>query len=71
LDFVAKRYGVLPSVVLESGSSIDYKVAHLAVQYENWSREAAERKAKGLPPPPPKKSVQDLQSMLDQVRNRK
>jgi hypothetical protein len=70
LDFVAKRYGVLPSMVLRSGDSVDYKIADLAVRYENWSREAAERKSKGLPPPAPKIQTQDLQAMLDQVRGK-
>ena len=70
VDFVARRYGVLPSVFLKTGSSLDFKIADLAERYQHWSKEAAERKVKGLPPPPPKKKTKDLQAMLDAVRER-
>jgi hypothetical protein len=36
LDFVAKRYGVLPSQVMKLGDSIDMKCANLAVSYESY-----------------------------------
>ena len=61
---------MLPSVLLGSGSSIDFKIADLAVRYENWSNEAASRRSQGLPPPAPKKSTQELQAMLEAVRNK-
>lgn len=70
VDFVAQRYGVLPSVLLKSGSSLDFKIADLAVRYQQWSNEAANRKSQGLPPPIPKKSTKELQAMLEAVRNK-
>jgi hypothetical protein len=36
LDFVGKRYGVLPSELLGRGESIDVWIAHLGVEYENY-----------------------------------
>ena len=36
LDFVAKRYGVLPSVVLSAGYDTDIICANIAVGYENY-----------------------------------
>lgn len=39
LDFVAKRYGVLPSKLLETGDVLDLKVAEMAVNYEKFVAE--------------------------------
>jgi hypothetical protein len=36
LDFVAKRYGTLPSKVIESGDIIDIKCAEIALEYEEY-----------------------------------
>ena len=36
LDFVAKRYGYLPSQVMKLGDSIDMRVANLSVAYEAY-----------------------------------
>ena len=36
LDFVAKRYGVLPSHVMKFGDSIDVRCANLSVMYESY-----------------------------------
>ena len=47
LDFVSKRYGHLPSQVLESGSSIDATCAILAIQYENYVQQKAHDNAQG------------------------
>jgi hypothetical protein len=66
LDFVAKRYGKLPSEVLESGSSIDIQIANLAVSYELWLNRKQRDRADG-------KVTNDLtqeemQEMLNRVR---
>jgi hypothetical protein len=39
VDFVAKRYGVLPSQLLKQGDAIDLKVAEMAVNYEKFVTE--------------------------------
>lgn len=48
LDFIAKRYGVLPSVALATGYDTDMICANIAVGYENYIAQnngaAAERK---------------------------
>lgn len=36
LDFVAKRYGMLPSHVMKFGDSVDVRCANLAVMYESY-----------------------------------
>lgn len=72
MDFVAKRYGILPSQLLASGASIDFQIADLAVKYESWAKASAEAKARGLPPPVQKSKtgIDELQAMMDQVRGK-
>lgn len=36
MDFVAKRYGLLPSQVMRLGDSIDIRCANLSVSYETY-----------------------------------
>jgi hypothetical protein len=36
LDFVAKRYGVLPSYAMKFGDSIDVRCANISVMYETY-----------------------------------
>lgn len=67
LDFVAKRYGMLPSHVISQGSSYDVYVADLAVSYENYQH----RRAQGQAPAAPHMSQEQLQAMVDRVRNKK
>jgi hypothetical protein len=35
---LAKRYGTLPSKVLESGDIIDLKCAEIAIEYEEYAK---------------------------------
>lgn len=65
LDFVAKRYGCLPSKVLKSGSSIDVECANFAVAYEAHVKKQVENGHK-----PTKHSNDQLQAMIDAVRRR-
>jgi hypothetical protein len=69
LDFVAKRYGKLPSEVIESGSSIDLQIANLAVHYENYLHKKHQDKADGKITP--NLSQEEMQAMLDKVRSKK
>ena len=46
LDFVARRYGTIPSIVLDKGSSVDILCANLGIQYENYLAETAKNGGK-------------------------
>lgn len=68
LDFIGKRYGKLPSEILESGSSVDLQIAHFAASYESWLSKKHRDKADG-------KISNDLSQdemldMLNRVRNK-
>lgn len=68
LDFVAKRYGTLPSMVLKEGDSLDLKIANLAVQYENYLTKKASDKAQGKVGSD--LTQEEMQGMLDRVKAR-
>ena len=69
LDFVAKRYGILPSELLESGSSIDAKCAVLAVEYETYLTQKAHAKANGEPEPN-NITTEEMAAMLAATRSK-
>jgi len=69
LDFVAKRYGILPSELLECGSSIDAKCAILATQYETYITNKANAKANGEPEPNTMKT-EDMAAMIAAARSK-
>lgn len=62
---VAKRYGVLPSALLESGSSVDVHCAELAMAYENWVANNHKNGHKITSHTP-----EQLQAMIDRVNER-
>jgi hypothetical protein len=68
VDFVAKRYGCLPSQVLRSGDSIDIKIAAFAVAYENYLVKKEKNKADGKITPD--LSVDEMKKMIDRVKNK-
>lgn len=47
MDFVAKRYGLLPSQVLKSGNTLDIQIANLAVSYENYLHKEVNNQTEG------------------------
>ena len=64
LDFVAKRYGKLPSEVMEFGDSIDMRVATISLQFENYQNNKGKdgnNDNHGL-------SQEQMQAMMQQVR---
>jgi len=65
LDFVAKRYGVLPSKLLATGWNTDVICANLAIGYENWCRKRAESGNSNTPQP----SIEEMQAMIAKVRS--
>lgn len=71
VDWVAQRYGVLPSKLLAEGSSIDIHLAELGQKYENFLRENADRKSKGLAPVAPELTQDQMLAMVAQVKQGK
>jgi hypothetical protein len=67
LDFLAKRYGYLPSTVLESGTTLDLYVAETAVGYENWLSKNPKDNAIQTGH---NYSQEQLQGMINAVKNR-
>jgi len=71
LDFVAKRYGKLPSEVMEKGTTFDLYVGDLAVRYQNWLHEKHTDKPGGQTPQQLNHglSQEQLRSMMTQARS--
>lgn len=66
MDFIAKRYGVLPSELLAKGSSIDIHVAEIGVGYENYLYNKDKNRSIG--PTPAKISQQEAQDMWNRLK---
>ncbi len=62
LDNVAQRYGVLPSVALKQGTTVDLLVLQTASKYADWQQTDEYKNNKG-------KTVKELQRMVDGVSN--
>lgn len=63
VDFVAKRYGVLPTELLKSGSLVDLRCATLAVEYEAYlSKNPAQQLSHNM-------STEDMIAQLNAVRS--
>jgi hypothetical protein len=67
LDGVAQRYGVLPSDFLVRGNSFDITVATLAQEYTN--RKNAEARGEIREPRVPNLTTEEMQAMIDRVKN--
>ena len=61
LDNVAQRYGVLPSVALRQGNTIDLLVLHTASKYNEWTQTDEYKNNKG-------RTTKELQKMLEGVK---
>ena len=64
LDNVAQRYGVLPSVALSKGTTLDLLVLQTASKYAEWQNTDEYKNNKG-------KTVKELQRMVEGVNNAK
>ena len=64
LDNVAQRYGVLPSVALRQGNTIDLLVLHTASKYNEWTQTDEYKNNKG-------RTTKELQKMLEGVKRAK
>lgn len=68
LDFVAKRYGKLPSEVLKTGDTADVQCAELAIRYEAYLNKQANDKADGKVTH--NHSQEDLLNMIKRVKDK-
>ncbi len=67
IDVVAKRYGVLPSMILKEGDNFDLLCAEFAVSYEAWAMKNKDNKINnthGL-------SQEDMLASIQRVRGLK
>ena len=72
LDFVSRRYGVLPSYLLEHGSSIDVQIADIAQTYINKKEQEQIEYAKtGQKPTKHNLSQDDMLAMIERVKQKK
>ena len=65
---MAKRYGVLPSVVLETGYNTDMICASLAVGYESYLNKAQKD---GIDPSKPQPTQDEMLAMIERTRHGK
>jgi len=68
LDYLATRYHLLPSQVLEQADTLDYLVMDIAQAYERYQREKSEARSRGQAPPAPDLPINTLQDMIERVR---
>jgi hypothetical protein len=67
IDFVARRYGQLPSHLIRSGDSIDILIADIGQTYENYRAKKANGDA-SMTPEVPDLSQEELLDLLDKVK---
>lgn len=70
LDFVAKRYGTLPSIVMREGNTFDFFIADLAASYQRHIVDK-ERGGVGGVPKSGHVSQEELMAMWTRVRGKK
>jgi len=66
VDFMAKRYGKLPSEIMAHATTFDMTVGQTAVDYENYvyQKEKARAEGKSGPGPVPKLTLEKLRDMM-------
>jgi hypothetical protein len=67
VDFVSKRYGQLPSKVIQQGHSIDIWIAQIGVGYENYLHDKAHGKV-GTAPSQPTVTKEQMMEMWNRVK---
>jgi hypothetical protein len=65
LDFIAKRYGVLPSVALATGYDTDIICANIAVGYESY---LANKHKDGADPSKATPTQEEMLAMIERVK---
>lgn len=67
VDGLGKRYGLLPSEVLSRGNTFDLYIMDAALTFENYQYKKA---SNGGKKPIPDYTQEQLQNMLNKVRNK-
>jgi len=71
VDNLAHRYHCLPSEVLERATTLDLRVIDLSAKYARFQHEEMERQMNNKSAPKVKKlSREEMQAMIDRVKNR-
>jgi len=65
IDTMAKRYKMLPSEILATASTYDLYVMDAAISYHNYEQYKAQHGKE----PMPDYEVDELQAMMDKVKN--
>ena len=68
VDFLAKRYGKLPSEVMAQATTFDLTVGQLAVDYKNYTYEVEKRKQNGQAMPAPRLTQEQMQDMMKKAK---
>lgn len=73
LDFVSKRYGTLPSILMREGNTFDLYIADLAASYQKFITDKENKSRGGLinPPSTPHPSQEEMMAMIARVRGKK
>ena len=66
IDNIAYRYKILPTEVLERGTTFDLYVIDIATKWRNYQQEKQEGKQPSGPSVNP--SIQEMQAMMARVR---
>lgn len=70
IDWVSRRYGVLPSDLLNRGDSFDMMVAEIGQKWDNYQQQKHLNKQKGLgtAPPAPELTQSQMLAMINKVK---
>ena len=68
VDFIAKRYGKLPSEVMSTATTFDMEVGQLAVEYENYCYERERNKSDGVTVPAKNLTQEQMLDMIKKVK---
>jgi hypothetical protein len=68
VDFMAKRYGKLPSEIMATATTFDMTVGQTAVEYENYCYEREKRKAEGVAEPAGNLTQEQMLEMIKKVK---
>lgn len=68
VDFIAKRYGKLPSEVMAQATTFDLTVGQLAVDYQNYTYDVEKRKQSGQAMPAPKLTQEQMLDMIKRTK---
>jgi hypothetical protein len=70
VDFIAKRYGKLPSEIMASATTFDMTVGQTAVEYENYCYDREKRRADGVAEPAGNLTQEQMLDMIKKVKEK-